>query len=89
VRIKEKSGATYENKAWGIYRLNLKEAQSNYDKFNEKIKMISMPAFNDLIVGTTIDKNSKKRLNPLLSNNIFDYRSVEVYNLMGQRVALG
>jgi hypothetical protein len=89
VRIRERSGATYEQKAWGIYRLNLKEAKLSYNKFNEKIKLISMPAFNDLIVGTTIEKNSKKRLNPLLNNNVFDYSGVEVYNLMGQRVEIG
>ncbi len=89
VRIREKGGALYEQKAWAIYRLNRKEAKLSYKSFNERIKLISMPAFNDLIVGTTIERRSKKRLNPLLSNNIFDYRNVNVYNLMGQRIALG
>lgn len=86
VRIREKSGAVYEQKAWAFYKLGKKRAKSEYEKFNDRIKLISMPAFNDLIMGTTIDKNSKSRLNPLLSNNIFDYRSAEVYNLMGQKI---
>ena len=46
-----------------------------------------MPAFNDLIMGTTIG-NKSKMMNPLLSNSIFDYKSAEIYNLMGQRIRI-
>ena len=88
VRIREKSGALYEHKAWAIYKLNITKAKTEYQNFNKDIKLISMPAFNDLIMGTTIEKGSKKRLNPLLSNGIFGYRGVEIYNLTGQRVEL-
>jgi uncharacterized protein len=88
VRITEKSGAYYEQKAWALYDINKKEASANYEKFNDKIRLVSMPAFNDLIMGTTIDKKSKSRLNPLLSNNIFDYKSVDIYNLFGQKISL-
>jgi uncharacterized protein len=87
VRIKEKNGAIYEQKAWALYGLNKKEANAAYDKVNSKIKLISMPAFNDLIMGVSIEKNSN-RLNPLLSNNIFDYKSAEIYNILGQKIAL-
>ncbi len=89
VRIREKSGAVYEQKAWAFYELDKKKALSEYEKLNHKIKLISMPAFNDLIMGTTVDKSSKNRLNPLLSNNIFDYGSAEIYNLMGQKINIG
>lgn len=87
IRIVEKGGAYYEQKAWALYKLDKKDAKSFYDKFNDKIKLVSMPAFNDLIMGTTID-NKSKMMNPLLSNNIFDYKSAEIYNLMGQRIII-
>ena len=87
IRIVEKGGAYYEQKAWALYTLAKKDAKSFYEKFNDKIKLISMPAFNDLIMGTPID-NKSKMLNPLISNNIFDYKSAEIYNLMGQRIEI-
>jgi uncharacterized protein len=87
VRIKEKNGAIYEQKAWGIYSINKRMAKSSYDKFNEKIKLVSMPAFNDLIIGTTIEKLSASRMNPLLNSKIFS-KNAEIYNTLGQRVSL-
>ncbi len=88
VRIREPAGAVYEQKAWAIYKLNKKSAKLDYDKFNGKLKLISMPAFNDLIMGTVIDKERKGRINPVLRKNLFDYASAEIYNLMGQRIML-
>lgn len=87
VRIKDENGAIYNQKAWGIYKLGKKIAKSHYDKFNEKIKLISIPAFNDLIMGTAIEKASSARLNPLLTNRIFTSRNAEIYNLLGQHVS--
>ncbi|MGI0100746.1 MAG: metallophosphoesterase [Candidatus Micrarchaeaceae archaeon] len=85
VRIVQESGAIYEQKAWAVYNLDRKEAKSEYSSFNDDIKLVSMPAFNDLIMGTAIDA-SKKRINPLLRNGIFDNRSVELYSMGGQRI---
>ncbi|MDE1871617.1 MAG: metallophosphoesterase [Candidatus Micrarchaeota archaeon] len=85
VRMKDKNGAIYEQKAWAIYRLNARSARSAYERFNGKIRLVSMPAFNELITGTAIG-DSPKRLNPLLSSGIFSARSAEVYNISGQRV---
>ncbi len=88
IRITEKSGAFYEQKAWALYKLNKKAAKLEYVEPNSKIKLISMPAFNDLIMGTTVERSAKSRLNPLLSNNIFDYKTVDIYNLLGQKIDL-
>jgi uncharacterized protein len=88
VSIREKSGVVYEQKAWALYKLNRKGAKTSYENFNGRIRLISMPAFNDLIMGTSIDRSSKNMLNPLISNNVFDYKSVEVRNLAGQRISL-
>lgn len=87
IRITDESGAFYEQKAWALYKINKAGAKDSYDKFNDKIKLVSMPAFNDLIMGTTIDSKSKM-MNPLLSNNVFDYKSVQIYNLTGQKIAI-
>ena len=38
-------------KAWVILDVVPKEAVKLYDKPNKKIKLVLMPAFNDLIVG--------------------------------------
>lgn len=89
VRMRDISGAYYEQKAWAIYQLNKKTAKLGYKSFNSRIKLVSMPAFNDLIMGTTIEKRTKNMLNPLLSSNIFDYKSADIYNLFGQRIDLG
>ena len=89
VRIVEKSGAVYEQKAWAIYKLDRKKAESSYKDFNKNIRLISMPAFNDLIMGTTVCKEkSTERLNPLLNSSIFSYRSMGLYSLLGQRITL-
>lgn len=88
VRIKERGGASFEQKAWGIYSLSKKTARANYEKFNEKIKLVSIPAFNDLIIGKPIERISQNRLNVLLSSGIFTYRKAEIYNMLGQRISL-
>ena len=80
IKIKDRNGAIYEQKAWGIYKLSKSRAKLDYDRFNEKIRLVSMPAFNDLIMGVTVDRLSASRLNPLLSKGIFSLRSAEIYN---------
>jgi len=88
VQIKEPTGAVYEQKAWAIYKLGRKAAKQEYGRFNPKLRLISMPAFNDLIMGTVIDKDRKSRMNPLIRSSVFDSAKAEVYNLMGQRISL-
>ncbi|MGA2799705.1 MAG: hypothetical protein ABSE71_00015 [Candidatus Micrarchaeaceae archaeon] len=88
VRIKEKNGAAYDYKAWAVYGVNKSAARAEYKKFNERIKLVSMPAFNELIHGRAIEKG-KGGMNPMLTNNIFSSRKAEVYSLLGQRIDLG
>lgn len=88
VKITDKNGAFYEQKAWAIYNISKKTAGDNYTTFNKKARLISMPAFNDLIMGATLGRGSKRGLNPLITNGIFNYKTIEVYNLYGQRISL-
>jgi putative SbcD/Mre11-related phosphoesterase len=87
VKMVDRNGAIYNQKVWAISGLNRKEASLNYEKFNKGIKLVSIPAFNELITGTAIEKG-KKRMNPSLSGNLFTPRKMEVYNLMGQRIGM-
>ena len=52
--------------AYMIYSINPKKASSRYKNFNRKAKLISMPSFNHLIVGS-----EDSHISPLLKNNIF------------------
>ena len=87
VRIKERNGASYDYKAWAVYGVNKSAAKAEYKRFNENIKLVSMPAFNELIHGRAIEKG-KKGMNPMLTNKIFSGSRVEVYSLLGQRISL-
>lgn len=88
VRIKERNGALYDYKAWAVYGLNKSAAKTTYKNFNENVKLVSMPAFNELIHGRAIEKGMKG-MNPMLTNKIFSGRKLEVYSLLGQRIDLG
>ncbi len=87
VRIVEKGGGSYDYKAWGVYSVNKSAAKAEYKKFNEKIKLVSIPAFNELIHGMAIEKG-RKGLNPALANDLFGRRGLEIYNLLGQRIEI-
>ena len=46
------------------------------------VRLIVVPAFNRMIVGTRIDRGSGSNL-PLLKGRIFDIESAKVYDLGG------
>lgn len=68
-------------KAWMILKINPKIAARFYKRFNKDAYLISMPAFNDLILGSDIE--SEKSLNPLIRKGIFDRRTARIYNQKG------
>ncbi len=86
VRITDSNGATYDQKVWLIARLNQAGAHRAYEAVNKNIKLIMMPAFNSLIMGSELSRFYKNNANPSLRNKVFDYGSAEIYNLMGQRI---
>ena len=88
VRIRDVGGAVYDEKVWLITRLNGVAARRMYKKVNAEMKLIVMPAFNSLIMGTEMSKFYKGSANPLIRNRIFGYSKAEVYNMMGQRIDL-
>ncbi|MEM3227337.1 MAG: metallophosphoesterase [Candidatus Micrarchaeaceae archaeon] len=84
VSMKDSKGANYFYKAWLVSREG-HNIGKYYPRHKAGIKLISMPAFNDLIVGTSITRFSmKENLSPIFRNGVFDYESAEVYLLGGE-----
>ncbi len=86
VSFKDKRGGYYQYKAWMIAKLNPEEAAKRYGRFNRGVKLIMMPAFNELIMGMPISKHDSDNINPLVRNKIFDYADGTVYNLAGENL---
>ncbi|MDE1868655.1 MAG: hypothetical protein KGH60_01680 [Candidatus Micrarchaeota archaeon] len=86
VRLKDRNGRYYDEKAWLIANLSKAKAKEFYYKYNDKSRLVVMPAFNDLIMGTPLGKNRKENLNPLIRSGIFSYRGIQVYTLRGELV---
>ena len=86
VRITDSNGATYDQKVWLMAKLNQAGAHRSYVNVNKNIKLIMMPAFNGLIMGSELSKFYKENANPSLRNRTFNYSGAEIYNLMGQRI---
>lgn len=84
VSIMDDNGAIYTQKAWLIAPLDHKHAASHYLKANDKIKLVVMPAFNELIVGTPVNTEEYEKFSVLFRNNIFDYSNADVYSRRGE-----
>jgi uncharacterized protein len=74
-------------KVWVVMGIKSAAASKTYEKPNRRMKLILMPAFNDLITGT--DVNSGRILNPLVRRGIFDTKRAKVYSLKGEIIPPG
>ena len=75
-------------KAWVIYRLNRSTAKTFYKNPNKNAVLVSMPAFSDLVTGTSVGRD-RKTLNPLIRKGIFKRESARVYSQSGELMMLG
>ena len=82
--IKDINGAVYSRKAWVVAGINPEEASARYSRFNKSIKLVIMPAFNDMILGHPVNAGESRGLGPLLQNRIFETETASVYSLEGQ-----
>ncbi|MDE1856217.1 MAG: hypothetical protein KGH49_03215 [Candidatus Micrarchaeota archaeon] len=71
-----------KRKVWLISRLGKKSAAYKHGKETE---LIIAPAFNDLIVGSAIDRRTKAR-HPLFKNDVFDFGTTKVFGLDGDLI---
>jgi len=82
IELFDKFGKRHTEPAWLISEPEIKNIKKHYKKFNKKIKLILMPAFNPL-VGTPIKSTQKNHLGPILNNNLFKFNDAIVYRLDG------
>ncbi len=84
IRMYDINGAFYNSKVWLIAKANKKKLTERYPR-GKANRLIVMPAFNDLIVGSGLGISSNKGddINPLLRNNVFGFNNAEVYGLDG------
>jgi putative SbcD/Mre11-related phosphoesterase len=85
---KTKNGTFKEEKAWLVTSSNMKNAAKYYDHFNKNIKLIVMPAFNDLIMGTPVNSFKREKMGALFSSGLFTMRGAKVYTLWGNELSL-
>jgi putative SbcD/Mre11-related phosphoesterase len=79
--IVDKSGKRHSEPAWAIAEPDSKRIAEHYKKYNKKIKLILMPAFNP-IVGSSFEPTDE-RLGPITSNNLFKINAASIYRLDG------
>lgn len=66
-------------KAWLVLKIG-KGARKFYPDANMKARLVVVPAFSDLIIGTGISMASGRFI-PMLRNNVFDLKSAKIYTL--------
>lgn len=83
ISLKDEKDAFYNQKAWLVAKLDPEGAKQRYKKFNSGIKLVVMPAFNDLIIGKPVNALEERHINPLFRNEVFDYPGASVYTMSG------
>lgn len=82
VSITDSMGKKHSEPVWVVAEPEPKKIGEHYGKFNKKIKLILMPAFNPL-VGFPINFSKKERLGPLLNNKLFKLNHALLFRLDG------
>jgi hypothetical protein len=83
VQIIDENKGIYTQKAWLVAKLNADAAMERYKTFSNKSKLVILPAFNDLIVGTPVNKVIGDKLSPLLRSHTFEYETAQIYGMQG------
>ena len=83
VSFKDERGAFYKQKAWLVANVDAEGASKRYKNINKGIKLVVMPAFNDLITGKAVNEVGDSHINPLFRNRIFDYNNATIYSMDG------
>lgn len=82
VSFTDKMGKRHSEAVWIVADADIKKISERYEKFNKKIKLILMPAFNPL-VGFPINLTKKERLGPVLNNKLFKLNDALLFRLNG------
>ena len=85
ISVMDKSGKVHRESVWLVVDPDNVKIGKHYENFNEKIKLILMPAFNPL-VGSTINKSKEKQLGPTLNNKLFKLDDALLFRLDGSLI---
>lgn len=81
----DRSGKVHRESVWLMAEPEKKNIKKKYEKFNKKIKLVLLPAFNPL-VGSVINIAKKKQLGPIFNNKLFKLNDALVFRLDGSLV---
>ncbi len=82
ISVMDKSGKVHGEPVWLVVGSDGEKIGKHYENFNEKIKLVLLPAFNPL-VGSTINKPKEKQLGPILNNKLFKLNDALLFRLDG------
>jgi metallophosphoesterase superfamily enzyme len=85
VAMTDTLGRRHSEAVWLVAPADGEKIAARYGKFNKKIKLVLMPAFNPL-VGSPINSTSEEHLGPVLNNNLFKLNDALVFRLDGTRL---
>lgn len=85
INVADKSGKIHTEAVWLVIEPDGAEIKKHYKKFNKKIKLVLLPAFNPL-VGSAINKPKEKQLGPIFNNKLFKLNDAIVFRLDGSLV---
>jgi putative SbcD/Mre11-related phosphoesterase len=78
----DRSGRIHKEAVWLVAEPDRKNIKKHYKMFNERIRLVMMPAFNPL-VGSTINIRKEKQLGPVFNNKLFKLNDALVIRLDG------
>lgn len=86
VSMMDKNRGFYSQKAWLVSSINKRKAEAVYKEFSKEVKLVVLPAFNDLITGMPVNEvlERNEHLSPLFRNEVFNYKGSKVYSLRGE-----
>ncbi|MDE1767921.1 MAG: metallophosphoesterase family protein [Candidatus Micrarchaeota archaeon] len=70
-----------DSKAW-LVAPSGEGMKEHYKKYNKGIKFVAAPAFNRLIIGSRVSRETEEHI-PLLNNKLFDFAKSDTYDLYG------
>ena len=79
--IVDRSGKRHSEPVWIVAEPDAGKIKEHYKKFNKKIKLVLMPAFNPLVGASFVP--SDEHLGPITSNNLFKINAASVFRLDG------
>ncbi|MEM4389594.1 MAG: metallophosphoesterase [Candidatus Micrarchaeia archaeon] len=88
VRFVDSMGHAETQKAWVIGELDVEKAREKYGDVNPELKIIVMPAFNELVASVPFNaiSSAKELLGPLFEKQLFKLDSSKLYLLNGVRL---